>query len=80
MGHDYRPVNIQMPLDGQLLSKNTERQRWFPVVITEIGTVKPVEYHGSAHINALCSADGLICMDIGVSRIDKGTLVPVQLI
>ena len=80
MGHNYRPVNIQMPLDGQLLSKNTERQKWFPVVITEKGTVKPVEYHGSAHINALCSAEGLICVDIGVSRIDKGTLVPVRLI
>ena len=80
MGHDYQPVNIQMPLDGPLLSKKTERQRWFPVVITEKGTVKQVEYHGSAHINALCSADGLICMGIGVSCIDKGAMVPVRLI
>ena len=80
MGHNYQPVNIQMPLDEPLLSKKTERQRWFPVVITEKGTVKPVEYHGSAHINALCRADGLICVGIGVSRIDKGALVPVRLI
>lgn len=80
MGYNYQPVNIRMPLDEPLLSKKAQRQRWFPVVITEKGTVKPVEYHGSAHIRALCDADGLVCMDIGVSRLDKGALVPIRLI
>jgi len=80
MGHDYKPLNIQMPLDEPLISKKAKRQRWLPVVITKRGTVKPVEYHGSAHINSLCGADGLISMDIGVTEVKKGTLVAVRLI
>ena len=69
-----------MPLDESIERENTVRQVWFPVAITEAGTVKLIEYHGSAHINSLCSADGLISMDVGVSRIEKGTAVPVRLI
>ena len=80
MGHDYEPLNIQMPLGIPLISKKAKRQRWLPVAITDKGTVKPVEYHGSAHINALCGTDGLVSMDIGVSKIEKGTAVTIRLI
>jgi molybdopterin molybdotransferase len=79
MGHDYKPLNIQMPLDEALISKKAKRQRWLPVTITETGTVKPAEYHGSAHINSLCGADGLVCMDVGVAEVKKGTPVMVRL-
>jgi molybdopterin biosynthesis enzyme len=37
-----------------------------------------VEYHGSAHINALCKADGLLCMPAGVAEIKAGTIVAVR--
>jgi len=80
MGHDYEPLNIQMPLEDSLINRKTKRQRWLPVVITEKGTVKPVEYHGSAHISSLCSADGLVNMDVGVVEIKKGTSIAVRLI
>ena len=80
MGHDYRHRNIQMPLDEPIKRRKIKRQSWIPVVITEAGTVKPVEYHGSAHINALCSADGLISLDVSVAEIKKGTVVQVRLI
>jgi molybdopterin molybdotransferase len=80
MGHNYRHLDVQMPLDEPLKRKSTERQSWIPVVITDADTARPVEYHGSAHINALCSADGLVSMDVGVGRIEKGALVPVRLI
>ena len=80
MGFDYKPLNIQMPLGVPLISKKAKRQRWLPVAITDKGTVQPIEYHGSAHINALCGADGLISMDIGVSKIEKGTAVTIRLI
>ncbi|MHC4771075.1 MAG: molybdopterin molybdotransferase MoeA [Planctomycetota bacterium] len=80
MGHDHKPLNIQMPLEETLTSRKAKRQRWLPVVITEKGTVKPVEYHGSAHINSLCGADGLVSMDIGVAEIKKGTSVKIRLI
>jgi molybdopterin molybdotransferase len=80
MGHDYEPLNIQMPLEETLVNRKAKRQRWLPIAINEKGSIKPVEYHGSAHINSLCGADGLINMDIGVAEIKKGTSVKIRLI
>jgi len=76
----YEPLDIQMPLGMPLISKKAKRQRWLPVAIMEKGTVRPVEYHGSAHINSLCGADGLVSMDVGVAEIKKGMPVSVRLI
>ena len=80
MGHNYRPARVRAPLAESVRRKKAERQSWIPVVITEAGTVKPVEYHGSAHINALCGADGLVSFDVGVAEIKKGTIIQVRLI
>jgi len=80
MGHDYAPQNIRMPLDETIRRKDTQRRGWTPVIITEVGTLRKVEYHDSGHINALCGADGLVCMDIGVAEIPKGTIVQIRLI
>jgi len=80
MGYAYAPPNIKMPLGESIIRQDTERQSWIPVVITDAATLKPVEYHGSAHINALCIADGLVSIGVGVAEIEKGTIVPVRLI
>jgi len=88
MGHDYAPPAIGIPLGESIRRKKTvptgmpsgKRQSWIPVVITDTGTLKPVEYHGSAHINALCLADGVVSIGVGVGEIEKGTIVPVRLI
>ncbi len=80
MGHDYKPLIVQVPLHESFVNKKAKRQTWLPVVITEKGTVKPVEYHGSAHINSLCGADGLVSFDIGVTEVAKGASVAVRLI
>ena len=80
MGHDHKPLDVQMPLDESLINRKAKRQRLLPVTITEKGTVRAVEYHGSAHINSLCGADGLVSMDVGVAEIKKGTIVKVRLI
>ena len=80
MGHDYTPPNIRMPLDETIRRKDTQRRGCTPVRITDAGTLKKVEYHDSGHINALCGADGLVCMDVGVAKISKGTIVQVRLI
>jgi molybdopterin molybdotransferase len=80
MGHDYSPPTILMPLGESISRESTERESWFPVTITGKGMVKPVEYHGSAHIIALCGADGLINIGAGVARIEEGTMVHVRLI
>lgn len=80
MGHDYAPPNIQMPLDETIRRKNTQRRSWMPVTITDAGTLRKVEYHDSGHINALCGADGLVCIDVGMAEIPKGTIVQIRLI
>jgi hypothetical protein len=37
-----------------------------------------VEYHGSAHINAMCAAEYLISLSIDVTEIKEGTTVDVR--
>jgi molybdopterin molybdotransferase len=80
MEHDYKAPNIRMPLSETISRKDTERRGWMPIKITDAGTLKKVEYHDSGHINALCGADGLFCMDVGVAEILEGTIVQVRLI
>jgi molybdopterin molybdotransferase len=69
-----------MRLDETVTRKDGERQSWIPVRITSEETVKPVQYHGSAHLSALCDAGGLVPMEIGVTSIEQGTLVRVRLL
>jgi molybdopterin molybdotransferase len=80
MEHDYKAPNIRMPLGETISRKDTERRGWFPVAITDTGTLKKVEYHDSGHINALCGADGLVCLEVGAAEISEGTVVQVKLI
>jgi molybdopterin molybdotransferase len=80
MGHDYKFPHVRMPLAEVIERKKTDRQAWFPVAITDAGMVRLIEYHGSAHISSLCDADGLVSIDVGVARLEKGALVQVRLI
>jgi molybdopterin molybdotransferase len=80
MGHDYSPVYVQMRLEETLTRKDTDRQSWNPVRITSEATVEPVQYHGSAHLAALCEAGGLVPMEMGVASIRQGTPVRVRLL
>ncbi len=80
MGHDHKPVCAFLPLTEPVRRKKTERQSWLPVAITDAFAVEPIEYHGSAHVGALCEADGLISIDAGVAEIERGATVRVRLI
>jgi len=78
MGHGHRPVCLQLPLAETYRRKHADREAWIPVGVTEDGTVQPRAYHGSAHINALCGAEGFIVIPTGTAIIEKGTLVRVR--
>jgi len=80
MGHDYSPVSVQMTLDEPVPRKDTDRQAWVPVRLTGQTSARPVEYHGSGDILALCEADGLVSLDIGVARAAKAAPVCVRLL
>jgi len=78
MGHNFTPLEIKVPLGTSVSRKKAGRPSWIPVVITDEGTARPVEYHGSAHFNALCGADGLLCIPKGTAELKEGTMVSVR--
>jgi len=77
-GYNYEPVPIKLPMGKDYIRKKSTRLSWLPVQINEKGEVIPQEYHGSAHINALTSANGLISIPIGQTILKKGDLVDVR--
>jgi len=77
MGYDYKPLNIKMPLGKTYKRKKSDRKSFIPVKIKN-DLVFPLEYHGSAHINALSDADGLIAVPIGKTILNKGDLIDVR--
>jgi molybdopterin molybdotransferase len=78
MGHDFKPTCSRGQLERTITRKNAERDSWLPVVLRENGKISALEYHGSAHINALCEADGFFCVPAGVTEIKEGTTVAVR--
>ena len=78
MGHNFKPLEMKMPLGTSISRKKAGRPSWIPIAITGEGTARPVEYHGSAHFHALCGADGLLCIPKGTAEFKEGTIVPVR--
>jgi len=70
--------SLRLPLGADYQRMRSDRMQWLPVQILD-GQAYPLEYHGSAHISALCGADGLVCVDVGVAEIEKGTIVQMRL-
>lgn len=78
MGHDFLEMQPVLPLAARLDPGRTERATWLPVRIGADGRARPVEYHGSAHIHALCGADGIIVIPAGSDVLEEGSLVRVR--
>jgi molybdopterin molybdotransferase len=68
---------LTLPMGVDYSRKKTSRKSVIPVRI-EKGLVYPLEYHGSAHINAYTRANGMMIMDIGQTEIKKGELADVR--
>ena len=77
-GHNFKPAVAHRQLESNITRKKTERDLWLPVIFKENGKIASIEYHGSAYINALCEADGLVYMPAGVAEIKEGTAVAVR--
>ena len=80
LGLRQRTPAARFPLAKGFKRRVAERRAWIPVRITPAGLAEPVEYHGSAHITSLVSADGLITVPVGEKDISEGTLVDVRLL
>ncbi len=78
MGYDFKPLEIKLPMHMDYKRRKADRIAWIPVRINKQDEVLPTEYHGSAHIHAICESDGMIAMQKGVYEIKKGELVNVR--
>jgi len=79
-GCDYQPLNLKIPIGVNYSRKRSDRLSIVPAMIQNNGEVLPLEYHGSAHINSLTEAQGLIFIPIGQTMIKNGDIVDVRLI
>ena len=77
MGNDYSANLVQMPMGKTYTRKRSSRKSFIPVKI-ENGRVWPIEYHGSAHINALSEASGFVAIPIGTPELKEGEIVDVR--
>jgi molybdopterin molybdotransferase len=78
MGHDFTPPVTRRKLGKTISRKIAQRDSWLPVVFTQDGRAELLEYHGSAHINALCEADALLCVPAGTHEIKQDSIVAVR--
>jgi len=76
MGHDYITKTFPLITGVDFQRKRGERKTFIPIKI-ENGKVFPIEFHGSAHINSLCFAEGIISFPLGVLEIKKGETIQV---
>jgi len=76
MGHDYITRTFPLITGVDFTRKRVERKTFIPIKI-ENGKVFPIEFHGSAHINSLCFAEGIISFPLGILEIKKGQTVEV---
>lgn len=78
MGKEENTKVYQLPIGKDMQRKVCERDLFLPVTINEKMEVHPLEYHGSAHINAYENALALACFPIGKKELQKGDLVDVR--
>ena len=76
-GRNFEPVYRRLPLVKTIKRKKALRKSIIPVIIKD-NIVYPVEYHGSAHINAYTAANGMLAMETGIFELTEGTEVNVR--
>ena len=80
IGGTPRPMLVEVTLEKAIHRRKATRQSTIPMSLPSPGKAVAVEYHGSAHINALCRADALLTIPIGVTELPQGSKVNVRLI
>jgi molybdopterin molybdotransferase len=78
MGHNFHPPVIKGIMAKEFKRKHTQRTAYIPVHLNRENEVEPLEYHGSAHLNALAGANGLITVPRGTDHVLKGSTVYVR--
>ena len=75
LGMDSEIEFINYELAEDFKRKKNDRAQFVPCEITKEAKIKPIKYHGSAHLAALMQADGFFVIEKGISEIAKGKTV-----
>jgi molybdopterin molybdotransferase len=67
--------HIELPLRGGFTRRKSERLEYVPCQVTVEGDLQQVEFHGSAHLQALSTADGFFAVPRGVTELRAGERV-----
>ena len=78
MDSGWKPATVTMPLASGYTRKRSDRLSWIPVIEDGKGGVETVDFHGSAHINALPDSFGIIGVPFRVQHLAKGEMVDVR--
>jgi molybdopterin molybdotransferase len=76
----FLPTLVHIPLAKDIMRKKGNRQLYVPVGINNFGQAEPLLFNGSAHINALNSAQGFIIVKSDITLLKAGELVFMILI
>ena len=79
MGCSAAPRIVKLKLNSDLKIRCARRQTFVPVRIVG-GGIERIAFHGSAHIHALCNADGLVTLPEGENFYEAGSLINVRLL
>ncbi|MFC1732763.1 molybdopterin molybdotransferase MoeA [candidate division KSB1 bacterium] len=78
MGHEYKSFDLRMQIGKDIRRKKADRISWIPISLDMEGKVFRVDYHGSAHINSLTSAFGIMAIPIGTFELKKEEWIHVR--
>ncbi len=67
--------SFRIALAADYQRRRAHRAAFVPVRVNGDGCAEPIEYHGSAHLMALCEADGFLLIPLGAVRIAAGEKV-----
>jgi molybdopterin molybdotransferase len=79
LGLRFEPRTVRARLAERIQRRDTERVELRPVRLGG-GEVRALEFHGSAHLNALSGADALLRLEVGMDRLEEGTWTDVRLL
>ena len=66
---------LQLPVAGDVKRKNAKRSAFVPCKLNSDGTLGKIDYHGSAHLQALLGSDGFFVMPEGIDSVMSGQRV-----
>jgi molybdopterin molybdotransferase len=78
MGYEFSQELVNMPLAEDYHQAPSQLINFLPVVIDKEGTVRTINYHGSAHIHAYVHANGILEIPAGVTTLNRGEKVYVR--